>query len=655
MQLLGGLPRYCSSAKYHIFLRCSLRGGSSLCRRQKQTESCVTDLPSTTRRHLLSATLAGVPTTGVLAAEHARTLAGSSADSSNSAIQVSGESHENLSSALRMALQESSVSGRPVEINTPLKLNSPITVPGNISIRGTGTIDMSAGGAIKVGSGVTRISDLARDIGLFDTVLEFSSPHNLSINDVVAVWNPREFSQAPFRFYYRAGDMFCIAEILSATSVRIFGIAQEPYRKGEVRVYRLNAGSFRMSGVKLVPPNIGFPLFLDGLVDVVLDGVRVEPGADYAAIEVHRCFNVGIYDPEITIFGGDAYPITLSNSQKITVVAARGMYSKRHCLGLGGRDGEATIATGDILILGMSGDNIASNGLGAADIHGDCKRITYDSCQLSMANMAGENVTYRNCRITGAPPGHFRSGFVISGSEVVGGLYTIENCHLISAGDGVREGSHLNLVLSRRTKDFRLVMRNVTLENVGPNPAGATLIALEVGNDTPSRHLIDIQIDGLTYIGSAPPLAVIGIRNGNDVSRQTRIRMQNVSGVERLYAASVAVNYNIDFEGPATRAGVTYRQDESVTLNRMCTRYQLFNADLTADRTVKLPAREVSAMGDEFSIGRADGTDYTVMVEGLTAIRAYEWVKVVFRGLSSAGEWVVVERGSTRAIRETRA
>lgn len=568
----------------------------------------------------------------------------------------------NSATALLAAANQAAASDGELVINGTIRIDTPVTLPGNLKISGNGVLDLSnatpetvdgVSRVLRIGTGVTQLPNLSADIPLFGTTASFVAPHGLAVNDVFPVWNPTDFSQAPFRATYRAGDMFRVAEVISSTQVRFYGVSKSFYDKDDVEVYKLNGGSLAWDGVKIIPPASGIPLLLDGLVDVSMTSPLVEVGALGAAIEVWRCYGVAAIMPRGTVLDGtDLYPITISNSQNVVIQAVNNIYSGWHCIALGGRDGPATVPTADVLISGVVAKNDGSSGVGAIEIHGGCKRISYDNCLVDVANISGEDVSFRNCQIYGRPPDLFADGNCIYGSEVVGGTYTIENCVFVTAGNGENFASMLDLDVSQVVRDFYLVIRNATVRNVASSveASASTLIRLGAGSSSPSSAAIDVTIDGMIFIGDAPPLIAVGVGGTNDIGANLTVRMSNISGVDRLYAASLVANYNIAFFGPGSRPGLTIFGDESVTLARDSTEFLKFETTLTANRTVTLPAAAASVTGDEFVVSRECSGAFPLLVKSgstvVAVVHPYQWVRVAFRGIGGVGVWEVVESGA---------
>lgn len=542
---------------------------------------------------------------------------------------------------------------QPALINKRIRVDGAVETAANISLQGTGLIDLSGGGSLKFGTGVTALPDLGANILVGASSISFDDDHGLAVGDVIAAWNPTDYSQAPFRPYYRAGDMFRVADIISATEVRIFGTAKSAFAAADMKMFKLNGGRVSWDGVGLIPSAAAVPMFLDGCVGVNLNRLRIEAGANGTAVEIFRCFGTIITAPDIVnLTTEDGYPIVISNSQNGIINGMSEVYSGWHCVAFGGRTGDASVPTADWLITNVIARNMAHIGVGALDTHGGCKRITYDGFVSDAAfNPGGEDITLRNGKIYGVSPASHADGAAIYASQVTGGTFLFENIHAISAGNGEAFGSHVHLDIGRIRKDFRFVARNFTAENVGASPATARMFNFGVGTTDPPASTIDISIDGLSYAGAEPPFTAVAISGVNDVSATTKIRMSNISGVERLFGASATANYNIGLAGPGSRRGVAQVGDASTTLTRDSARNQLFATDITANRNCDLPLAANCANGDEFVITRTGGGNDNVTVRSgaaprLASLAPGDWVRCVFQGLSGFGAWVVAERGS---------
>lgn len=318
----------------------------------------------------------------------------------------------------------------------------------NVSYMGDGygsRIDYSSAGTngcLLTQGSLVQIGALSSSILQGARTLTFSAPPDVVSGDVIIVFNPTDGSWLSDRAPYRAGEMFRVHSI-SGNVVTVYGNSTSNYTAGNVNIYRLR-------GVRCSVDNLHFSpsdTFSIAPCKVLFgDGVKVSNyyASDvdlYTGFEVERSFDVtidSISSPNRSPAVGDEYGFTISNCQNFTVngsIAA----ATRHAIALGGMDDIACVPNRNGLIYGMiiEGIDIASD-IGAGDMHGNADKLTYDNCIFrNGAIMQGRDATIRNSTIYGVTS---VSGECIYGSEIYGGVYTIENNHFISYGDAAAFG-----------------------------------------------------------------------------------------------------------------------------------------------------------------------------------------------------------------------
>lgn len=349
----------------------------------------------------------------------------------------------------------------------------------------------STTGLLLAGS-ITQIQEIGANIGVGAKQITFASAPSLVAGDVFCVYNPTDGSWLANRAPYRAGEFFR-AHSVNAAVVNIYGNSTSNYLIADVDVYRVNGISVKVENVQFVPPNVGSipPLKVQMGVGVRIMDCFASTGGNYTGVEVERCYDVtfgSVTSLNNSAYVNDEYGITISNSQKVNVIGG-GNSATRHAVAIGGGDFPCGVTCRQILVYGTTLENYGPD-IGAADTHGNCDQVTYDNCILrNGANMAGRDITYRNCTIYGVSTA---SGECIYGSEIVGGTYTIENCRLVSFGDGGQIG-YINLTPSNTMKNYmKVIVRNVTIE--APGGALSKMIAFRGRNMSFSASIL---IDGL--------------------------------------------------------------------------------------------------------------------------------------------------------------
>lgn len=465
--------------------------------------------------------------------------------------------------------------GRRIKIPRGVfKVNSEISYSGEVNIVGEGNssvIDLSGGGNFLFSSQPVQIARTSSTIEAGDNSVTFASNHGLQSGDVFAIYNTQDYSWASYRPYYRDGCMFRVDEVVSSTALRTFGVSPSSYPVDNHLTYKLTGKGVVLKDIKIVPNNTKSVLVLiDGHVGVRLSGLTLPKGGSYTGFEIWRCFDVDIEDITAEIFSGDSYPISISNSQKVTVTRCS-LYSSRHAIALGGRTGDACVPTRDVLIDHCHLWNRSNSGVGSADMHGIVENVVYSNCYMNTAvNMAGRNVSYTNCTIVGRNPKAYADGSCIYGSEIVGGVYRIENCRLITYGNGASFGIvHLNV--ASREDDLKVLIKNNILENKGDFTT-LRAVTLDAGSDGSSNTIdrIDVTIDGMEFNSSKSIFGVLYFPSTTNISNIASCIVDNINAPSgtHLVVASNSQNYNMPMrlQTQSGKQQITASSDTSYTL-----------------------------------------------------------------------------------------
>lgn len=338
-------------------------------------------------------------------------------------------------------------------------------------------IDLSmagAGGAILTQGDLTQIGNLGANVVRGDRKLTFSAAPDVVPGDVVILYNPTDGSWLTDRPSYRAGEMFRVHSV-SGNDVIVYGNSTSNYASASMQVYR-------MRGVNVTVDNMHFSpsdTFSIAAFKVTF-GDRVRASRMYAsdvtlytAVEFDRCFDVmaqTISTPNRSPSVNDEYGLTISNCHNYTVSAANGS-ATRHAVAIGGNDVACCIPNRNGLLYGLILENIdLAADTYAGDMHGNCDNTTYDNCIFrNGVLMSGRNPTIRNSTIYGVSS---TSGECVYGTECQGGVYTIENCRLVSYGDGFATGLIHISPSSSLVEGLLLTVRNITVE--APNATANT-------------------------------------------------------------------------------------------------------------------------------------------------------------------------------------
>lgn len=413
------------------------------------------------------------------------------------------------------------------------KINSALALSqSRICMAGDGghtVLDLSGGGTITAAIAPTSMPAISTDVAGGSNSMTFTSPHGLSVGDVVALYNPTDYSLSPHRVYYRDGCMFRVSAVVSSTVIRFFGVADKTYSAAAFTVWKIPGQGVEISGCKIIPPPTGTPLTITGHQGVRLDNIKILSGSDNIAILIDRCFDFQCNGLHSTVMvSTNSYPLAIANCQK-GIIGNCSFYSTRHCITLGGGTGNACVPTRDVIIHDSILENDGTIGSPAADSHGNCIGIIYDSCILNFGGLiGGRDIAYLNCTIYGRPPNAFPDGFCVQGSETIGGTYRVEGCRLITYGNGVDYGA-IYLGIEKITQDCTILIRNNTIINLSSNPSLANVVEINVGETAPPTPNITVIIEDLHYTAAVAGVAILWFVGSNDVSSRARIVVDNVT------------------------------------------------------------------------------------------------------------------------------
>ena len=449
-----------------------------------------------------------------------------------------------------VALQNTinAAAGRPIILpNAKINVASRITYSGELNLRGSGStteIDLSNGGELRFERTLLNIPDLSANIRKGTSTVDFVSAHNLSEGDVFIVYNPTDYSWAKYRNYYRDGCMFKVDRVTSANQVKIFGVSPDTYNASAMRNFKLRGQGINLENFKIIPnPESTLQVVIDGHQKVNINNVTIPRGSMYTGIEVHRCYELNVDLLNAEVVNGDAYPISISNTQKVTI-SQSALYSARHAIALGGRTGNGCVPTRDVLIDQCILMNRSENGIGVADMHGNCTDVTYSNCILNTgAIMAGKNVKYENCTIYGRDPDFFADGNCIFGGEVVGGFFEIEDCRFITTGNG-RAFGIVHFSITDLEYNFNLNIKDCSVENTGDNTSIRFLV-MAFGDLSGHNHKINISVTGLRSSNELAQIFNIAGQANIEGRASLIIDDLRIPGTTSFFGSTNPVNFNI--------------------------------------------------------------------------------------------------------------
>jgi hypothetical protein len=426
--------------------------------------------------------------------------------------------------------------GDPVAICSDHTLTGAVNWAGPRStIYGNGhTVNMGTAGALNFTATLESLPNLASNIALHANTVTFAAAHGLVEGDVFCVWDGRARSWSSHRDNYHDGDWMRVAEVVSATQVRIYGHAPDAYAAANMTCHKITGQGVDVSNLRMIPRASGAFFTVEHHQNVTLNGLVCPAGNAERNILVSKSYNVTCTDNRSTVLQGNAYPIIIANCKKVRATGSA-LHSDRHVLGLGGGAGPGSVPTRDVILSNMLMTNL-DTGIGAADSHGNCDDVTFIGCILdSAANLGGRNIRVIGCKIR-ARSG-LADGNAIYSDEIVGGLYHISNTEIETTGNGQSFGiidfqpySFVDGVMQQLREAWTLRLDNVTIRNIGTTSSTMRCVRIFLGNSADgaiTQRPINIIINGL-HVDSPSMLIVLGLAGTNNYSANLNVVIDNL-------------------------------------------------------------------------------------------------------------------------------
>jgi hypothetical protein len=419
-------------------------------------------------------------------------------------------------------------------------------------------LDFSGGGSLLLKADPVAMPALSADHAGGGNVIGFAAAHGLVKGDVFRLYNPTDFSFAPYREEYREGYAFRVAKVNSPTEVVIYGTIPRALVKANLQCWKFPGGAIKLSNFRIIPSAAGTqPIRIDGFQGVDLSDLIADDGAADTAIEVTRCYDVRLIGARATVSAGNSYPFVVANSQKVLALGCA-LYSIRHAVALGGGDYTACIPTADVLVSHCTLLNDATLGVPASDAHGSCDGVTYSHCTMDFgAGVGGRNISLLYNRISGCPPSVNAAGHCVYGSEIVGGLYRFVGNEFVTWGNGSSFGL-VQLSAANRVEDLRIEGDGNRFVNRGSSSGTVNMWRIEVGAAAGTKRL-DINLGSIVYRAANAALRVLMISGTADVSALMTVAIDDLDAPSGtgLLGASNAANYAAPKRLPAQSGQVT--------------------------------------------------------------------------------------------------
>ncbi|WP_435930082.1 phage tailspike polysaccharide lyase family protein [Dryocola sp. BD613] len=413
-----------------------------------------------------------------------------------------------------------------------------------------------------------QLPGLAQNVTKRFNSLEFTSPPDLKLGDVILIWNPTNKSWSTWRDDYRAGE-YCRVASVSGTTVTVYGLTYDGYNASDVQLYKLNGTQTIFKDFVIKQPATGNTGLLVEMIDSpVIENVFAS-GSLYAGISVQKCVDIDIncHPRQSSTPSGNNYGLAIGNTQGGQV---RGYYyGTRHAISLGGAVGIGSVCCRNLDIF-ASMSNLQPGAIAAQDLHGNTEDIRFHGGTFTNGGIvAGKDIKFIGCTFLGRSG----TGIAMFMGEVKGGTFEFIGCRFETVTNpNTSQGiiSCQNFTASV-VEDCYFVFTGTTIRC----PGDTTFPVYFALDGTSARINVSFN-GGLTFLAAASLTSVILIRNRQSTGDFGTISMKEVTGLPRNGCAYVNEVGNVTVSKyrlpkqvgtvivPVTTAGSVF--DASVTL-----------------------------------------------------------------------------------------
>ena len=287
-------------------------------------------------------------------------------------------------------------SNKELHINQNIVL---ITDGSNTTIDFT-DMTVETGACLTFSGSLEPLPSLGSPINDNATTLPFVAQHNLSINDVVVLYDNTDFSFSNHIYYYRAGEFLRVKNI-SGNNVDLDSPTFDNYPV-TVSCYKFSPLKVNINGLNVISKDDCVGVRFERLYQSTIENISVQ-NSKIIGVQARQCFECTIDGLSVVELATDIqtnYGLGVSNCQSLNVINSN-LNTVRHGLSIGGANNEGEVPNRKIKISNcyIGGILNAASGLGA-DIHGNSEFIYYYDCFIENGiDVAGNNVEIKRCTI----------------------------------------------------------------------------------------------------------------------------------------------------------------------------------------------------------------------------------------------------------------
>lgn len=349
-------------------------------------------------------------------------------------------------------------------------INSPIAFTKDVEFYGDGKDTLldcrgitSGQSCISFTGSTTSIGTTTAQADQGDLTISMSSVLNLSVGDLITIYDTTDGSWSAERTYYRKGE-FCFVASISGTDVTLLSPLLDSYISGSVitKIEPITANIHDLyikvydAGASNSPMGISVAYGKD----ITINNIYAD-GSNYTHLDIGKCINVVVGEVFISYYStnlvGLNYGMTIGNSQNV-VVKNSTLKSRRHGIAIGGGDGATCVINRFVTVQNCYLENLGE--LECGDIHGNSQFITYNGCTfMDGLTISGADVTVDHCKLFGLDD----AGRALSMSHLVKGVFNITNSY-ISYDGTLTDANGMIRILSSTEEETNLRIRFVNNE-----------------------------------------------------------------------------------------------------------------------------------------------------------------------------------------------
>ncbi len=479
--------------------------------------------------------------------------------------------------------------------NGNYRITSDITLNDSASIVGESRTDAvlnftESTGGLKIHPANTPSSlpGIALPVTPGSRLITFVSHHGLAVGDTFIVNDSADYSWSGFRVYYRSGEMFEVADVVSATEVQVVGAPTVTIPVATARTFKVPMIQVCLSSftVQRTGNHILDAVHMKQVKDSIVDNVEVY-GAQHGGLFISYGYNTNITNSRFVAHATNAglnYALLVvsSKSTNITGVYCSGT---RKGLDISSNGSDAwDCGSFDTHVTNSTFDSLEAFGMG---FHGNNSGLTVSGCTTTGMTLVGQNLVVTGNIIKGT----LFNKAAVHTSELANANITFENNTIImpEGAEEITSGACFNIReyrdLTYRGGTMRIANNRFILQGTVATFTALSGNWISMQEDEP----VDVVIEGNSWVlatGSSPLYQGIDLRANTEADyhempqlRSITIRNNNIpncrqTGVDiALPAKNITVSDNIleAFQGIqiAPRGTIIASTTASMTINVM--------------------------------------------------------------------------------------